>query len=119
MFPGGNMAAVTDGVLASVAEKLWRDVYEEPFRGKERGRFCLTREQLKSALGVDRLHASTVQRLQDEALAIGLVIIDLDDLFPCVEVKVLRKYRRPPADVFLNHFPEPTEPGSPEEDDDE
>ena len=105
--------------LEEVAEKLWRNVYEEPFRGKERGRFCLTREQLKRALRVERLHPNTIERLQDVALARGLVIIDLDDLFPCIEVEVIRRYRRPPMEVFGKFFPEEDEGGLDEADDEE
>lgn len=98
------MAAVSDEKIHQVAQALWAGLYEAEFRGKDRGRFCLTREQLRIALNTDRLHASTVQRLQDEALAIGLVIIDLDDVFPCVEARVVRRYRRPPREIFEQHF---------------
>lgn len=86
--------------LGKVVQMLWAEVYEEKFRGKDRGRFVLTREQVKAALGVERLHATTVEALQDAALKRGLVIVDLDDLFPCVETRVIRKYRRPPTEVF-------------------
>jgi hypothetical protein len=113
------MAAVTDAKIAEVASKLWLDVYEAAFRGKDRGRFCLTREQLKHALGTDRLHASTIERLQDEARSKGLVIIDLDDIFPCVEVRVVRKYRRPPTTFFNEIFPEEEEEGDPEEEEED
>lgn len=95
---------VTDEKLKRVAQKLWADVYEEPFRGKERGRFALRREQLREALDVERLHASTIRRLQDIALKKGLAVIDLDDLFPCIEVDVLRRYRRPPSEIFAKFF---------------
>ena len=113
------MPAVTDEKLREVAKKLWVDLYEEPFRGKERGRFCLTREQLRIALDTERLHASTIERLQDEALSLGLVIIDLDDLFPCIEVGVVRKYRRPPGEVFKKFFEEPEDDDGDDGDDDE
>jgi hypothetical protein len=99
---GVNM--VSDDKLKRVAQKLWADIYEEEFRGKSRGRFALRREQLREALDVERLHASTVRRLQDVALKKGLVIIDLDDIFPCVEADVLRRYRRPPGEVFNKFF---------------
>lgn len=95
---------ITDEALKRVAQKLWADVYEEEFRGKTRGRFALKRDHLREALGVERLHASTIRRLQDVALKKGLAIIDLDDLFPCIEVDVLRRYRRPPAEVFNKFF---------------
>ena len=94
------MPSVTPERITRVVLLLWEGVYEANFRGKSRGRFVITREQLKLALNVDRLHASTVQALQDAALQQGLVIMDLDDLFPCVETKVVRKYRRPPSTIF-------------------
>lgn len=95
---------VTDETIKRVARKLWADIYEHDFRGKSRGRFAIRRGQLRQALGVDRLHASTIRRLQDAALKNGLAIIDLDDLFPCIEVDVLRRYRRPPSEVFDKFF---------------
>lgn len=113
------MSSVSEEKIREVAGKLLTDVYEENFRGKDRGRFCLTRGQLKSALCTSRLHATTIERLQDEALSLGLVIIDLDDLFPCVEVRVIRKYRRPPSAVFLKHFLLPEDDGASESDEDE
>jgi hypothetical protein len=111
--------AVSDERLDAVARTLWADVYEAEFRGKNRGRFCVTRSQLKQALKVERLHASTIERLQDAALARGLVVIDLDDLFPCIEVDVLRRYRKPPSEVFARFFPEDDETNTSEEDEDD
>jgi hypothetical protein len=97
---------VTEAEIHRVAEQLYEGVYEESFRGKRRGRFAITRAQLKQALGVRKLHASTVERLQDEALGIGMAVVDLDGLFACVDVDVLHKYRRPPRTLF-NRFFEP------------
>jgi hypothetical protein len=92
--------AVTSEDIQRVANLLYTNLYEQEFRGKNRGRFALTRDQLKHALGVKNLHPPTTRRLQDAALDLGLAIIDLDDLFACVEVDVLRKYRRPPRTIF-------------------
>lgn len=114
-----EMPTVTDAKIREVARKLRRELYQEPFRGKERGRFCLTREQLRIALDTERLHPPTIERLQDEAMTYGLIIIDLDDAFPCIEARVARKYRRPPADVFKKFFPEPSNDEGDGEDDDE
>ena len=113
------MATVTDEKISEVARKLWADLYETSFRGKDRGRYCLTRGQLMMALGVVRLHAVTVTRLQDEALALGLLIVDLDDLFPCIEVTIIRRYRRPPTEIFLEHFPIAEDDEAAEGEDDE
>lgn len=94
------MASVSAERVKEVVQLLWKGVYEAPFRGKARGRFAITREQLRVALNVERLHTSTVRALQDQALRKGLVIIDLDDLFACIETDVVRGYRRPPSDIF-------------------
>ena len=95
-----------NGRVESVAETLYRNVYEAKFRGKSRGRFCLTRDQMRAALGVERLHSSTIKKLQEEALEWGLVVIDLDDVFPCIETQVLRRLRRPPRRLFRSWFPD-------------
>jgi hypothetical protein len=100
------MAQVTEEKIDKVANSLWREVYECSFRGKERGRFAVTREQLKQALNVQKLHTATVEKLQESALAIGLIIIDLDDVFPCIETKVVRQYRRPPKAIWDTIFGE-------------
>lgn len=110
---------VSDEKIQKVATILWSDIYEAEFRGKTRGRFGLTREQLRLCLGVERLHASTIVKLQDAALALGLVIIDLDDFFPCVEVRIIRRYRRPPMEIFRIHFPEEVTSNDDETDDEE
>ncbi len=86
------MAIVTEEKLGDVVAKLYRDIYEAEFRGKNRERFAITRAQMKQALDVDKLHAKTIARLQDKALEHGLVVIDLDDLFP-----VRRDRRRAPV----------------------
>jgi len=99
------MAKVTDEKIEEVVNILWLNIYEEDFRGKQRGRFAITREQLKSALGTKKLHASTVERLIDAARDLGLVIVDLDSIFACIEVRVLVKLRRPPAILFEKFFP--------------
>jgi hypothetical protein len=99
------MTAITEQKLEHVARVLWEGVYEADFRGKERGRFAITRTQLKQALGVEKLRAATIERLQDRALERGLIIIDLDDIFPCIETRVVRAYRKPPRQIYDEFFP--------------
>jgi hypothetical protein len=96
--------SVTSEKIDDVAQKLWLELYELEFRGKSRGRFSLSREQMKQALGVKKLHTSTIEKLQEACLGRGLAVIDLDDIFPCIEVDVLRKYRRPPKAIFDDVF---------------
>jgi hypothetical protein len=89
--------------MERVANILWGDIYEARFGHKHRGAFCLTRDQLKSMLGTRRLHATTIRRFQATALEYGLVVVDQDDVFPCIEVRTLRPLRRPP-NVLLRGF---------------
>lgn len=112
------MAAVTDDKLQEVARILWEEVYEAEFRGKDRGRFSITRTQLKQALGVEKLHAATLEKLQDRALEKGLIIIDLDDIFPCIETRVARAYRKPSRQIFDSFFPPEDTGAATEEDED-
>ena len=114
------MAWVTKEKIDEVADLMWSKVYECSFRGKERGRFAVTREQLKGALNVQTLHNKTVKKLQESALKKGLIIINLDDVFPCIETRVVRQYRRPPMAMWNDIFGEPAndegETGSDESD---
>ncbi len=112
------MPAVTEVRLAAAARMLRRHIYEAEFRGKDRGRFLLTRAQMKKVLNVERLHASTIRALQDAALEEGLVIIDLDDVFPCIETRSARRYRRPPT-ALLNRYLAETFPEDAADDEDE
>ncbi|MEI8697246.1 MULTISPECIES: hypothetical protein [unclassified Mesorhizobium] len=112
------MAFVTEEKLEEVARVLREEVYEAEFRGKDRGRFAITRAQLKQALGVEKLHAATLEKLQDRALEKGLVVIDLDDIFPCIETRVARTYRKPPRQAFDQFFPPEEEEQMSAEDDD-
>jgi len=98
------MAQVTDDAIRNLVEKLWGEVYELPFRGKKRGRFTFTRDQMKLALGTQKLHDTAILRVQDEALDRGLVITDLDDVFGCIETDVVRKYRQLPRALFEDVF---------------
>jgi hypothetical protein len=97
--------AVSRERIRQVAQKLNRKLYERPFRGKARGRFQIARDDLKQALDVERLHAGTVRQLQDYALSDGLVIIDLDETFICIEKDVVLKYRRATRTVVDELFP--------------
>jgi hypothetical protein len=92
--------------INEVAQCLWGEIYEEEFGGKPRGKFLLTREDLKSLLGVQRLHFSTVRQLTDACLKLGLVVIDLDSYFAMVELRFLEKWRRVPKRLIKDHTQE-------------
>lgn len=105
--------------IEDVVQRLWADLYESEFSGKDRGRFLMTKEQMKSALEVERLHKTTISLLQCAAQETGLQIIDLDDYFACIEVKALLRYRRVTSQAFVRCFGSDDEDGRNFEDEDD
>lgn len=83
--------------VEEVADLLYGEAYEAEFGGKKRGRFLVDRFDLKSMLGVARLHPEAVQQLADACLDRGLVVIDCDDMYAFVELEFLTKWRKLPT----------------------
>jgi hypothetical protein len=83
--------------IIEVARRLKVNAYESSYAGKDRGRFIVSREDLKRLLGVHRLHPFAVQRLIDACLAEGLIVIDMDDSFAFAETIFIEKWRKLPS----------------------
>lgn len=80
------------------------DIYEKQFGGKKRGRYRISRINLRSLSGRKVLQESIVEAITYRALEdFGLVITDLGDEFSVIEIDVLRNYRAVPKSV-LNMF---------------
>ena len=80
------------------------DIYEKQFGGKKRGRYRISRINLRSLSGRKILQEGIVEAVTYRALEdFGLVITDLGDEFSVIEVDVLRNYRAVPKSV-LNAF---------------
>ncbi len=86
--------------IDDVAQCLWAEIYEDEFGGKPRGKFHLSRDDLKKLLGVQRLHSSTLRQLTDACLDLGLVVIDLDSYFAMVELRFIEKWRQVPKRII-------------------
>lgn len=82
----------------SRAVKALRDLYDLPFGGKRRGRLVLTREQVGQMLAVKKVHESTVDELQTDALEEeNLVVAELaDQLYGVIDAAVAARWRRVP-----------------------
>ena len=83
--------------VEKVAEVLYFNLYEATFGGKVRGRFLVSRDDLKKLLGVKRLHPSTVEKLIDACLELGLVVIDMESSFGFAETTFVDKWRKAPT----------------------
>lgn len=88
---------MTNERIEKVASALYIKAYESEFGGKNRGRFLVSREDIKTLIGAKRLHSSTVQRMIDACLELGLVVIDMDDSFAFAEKAYVDKFRKLPT----------------------
>lgn len=89
-----------------VAGTLYTDAYEASYGGKDRGRFIVTREDLKKLLGVSRLHPTKIQELTDACLTLGLVLIDMDHVFAFAELQFIDKWRKLPSRLVSEYADE-------------
>ena len=97
------MARVTDADIELFVDRL-EVLYNTNFRGKKRGRFALSREQVKAALRVKALHQTTIYRIQDEAQERGYIFINNDSLFPVVKTSITNTYRKVTQSSFEKVF---------------
>ena len=93
----------TEERIENVAQTFYFEIYESEFCGKNRGRFLVSREDVKKLLNVQRLHQSTIEKLVDSCLELGLVVIDMDGSFAFAETKFVQKWRKVPARLVDEH----------------
>lgn len=79
-----------------VADDLAR-IYELEFGGKDRGRFRLSRRQLRRLSGRGRLEDSILAQFVQHCYERGLVVTDLGDEFSVIEVAAMQNYRKAPS----------------------
>ena len=75
------------------------DIYETAFGGKERGRFRISRNNLKILADRKVIKQSFVDELKEEAWEYELVVVDLEDGFVVIDVNLLDSYRFAPKNV--------------------
>lgn len=75
------------------------DIYETAFGGKERGRFRISRNNLKLLADRKVIKQSFVDELKEEAWEYELVVVDLEDGFVVIDVNLLDSYRFAPKNV--------------------
>jgi len=90
------MSIITNERIKCVAEKLYLSAYEASFGGKNRGRFLITRTDLRTLLGVSKLTLECINNLSEECLSEGIVLIDLEDSFGIIESSMIFNWRKIP-----------------------
>ncbi len=83
-------------------------LYEQPFGGKDRGRFRISMKLICELAGRRRLYAEDVLAIGRELFELGYVIIDMETYFAVLSQRTLRSYRRVNADPLRT----PHEPAS-------
>jgi hypothetical protein len=95
-----------------------KKIYEETFGGKDRGRYKITRPNLRKLCGLSRLEETTIKRIVDAALEEGFVLIEVGDYFCMVEESVMLNYRPVPKNVGRKYLPNESSSRSDADDDD-
>ena len=85
-----------------VAQEL-AALYEQPFGGKDRGRFRISTKLMCELAGRRRLYAEDVLAIGRELFELGYVIIDMETYFAVLSQRTLRSYRRVNADPLRAH----------------
>lgn len=77
-------------------------IYSMEFRGKEKGRYALTRQQLKLIAGRERLEEIIISSLEFELKLRGFCLIDVDGgcTFAILKSNILGRFRRPTKAVL-------------------
>lgn len=94
------MSISKDERIEIAASKLYLDIYESKFGGKNRGRFLVNRSDLKELLDVSILTSSIIEKLAEECLSRGLVLINMDDVFGFMESDMVFNWRKAPSRII-------------------
>ncbi len=76
------------------------DIYETAFGGKERGRYRISRSNLKQLSDRRVLRQSFVDELKEEIWEYELVVVELEDGFALIDMNLLDGYRYVPRAVI-------------------
>lgn len=72
------------------------EIYGSEFRGKKKGRFALTKEQIKEISGRSTLQDTIIDQLIDELYDQGYSMTYVDiDLYSIIKRSILCKFRKP------------------------
>lgn len=90
----------------AVADCL-KSIYDEEFGGKLRGRYVISRPDLRELSGrKGRLEDPVIAQIILFSLELGLVVTDIGDEFSVVEVDVQRGYRKVPGRLIAEYLPQ-------------
>ena len=71
-----------------------------PFGGKPNGRYIIERGRLAELAGRKTLREPYIEDLQDAALEIDVVVVNLDTVFSVQDLEVIERHRSVPPSVI-------------------
>ena len=79
---------------AALVAELLQNIYSARFSGKTRGRYTITREQMRELSGrTGRLELKIQSRIVEEARKLGLVVIPMETGFSVIESSKVGAWR--------------------------
>lgn len=87
--------------MKTVAAKL-ATLYNEPFGGKQSGRYRIAGKLLREISGRKKLYESDIEELRRHVFELGYVLIDMDSFFVLLSANTFVNYRRANDDC-LDH----------------
>jgi hypothetical protein len=85
-----------------LAEKL-KEIYEEPFGGKKRGRFRTSRRNIRRLAKLPVLTDSYIHAVYEELLYFDLILINIDSAFCVFPATIAKGFRRVPGSIIANY----------------
>ena len=82
-----------DTPYSTVADRL-ASMYEQPFGGKQKGRYRIAIKLMRQLAGRRRLYVDDVQSIARELLERGYILIDMDSFFVIMSANSFVNYRR-------------------------
>ncbi|MDH3440082.1 MAG: hypothetical protein OEM63_04985 [Gammaproteobacteria bacterium] len=79
--------------FSTVAERL-AAMYEQPFGGKQKGRYRIAMKLMRRLAGRRRLYENDIQEIARALLERGYVLIDMDNFFVVMSANSFVNYRR-------------------------
>lgn len=86
-------------IEAKQVAEILKSILTIPFGGKPSGRYIIARDRLAELAGRKTLRESYLQELQEEAVEIGIIVVNLDTYFEVQELAVIKNHRSVPPSV--------------------
>jgi hypothetical protein len=85
---------------------ILKEMYGQKFGGKEKGRYRISRSNLRKLMVINRLYDRDVEMIRDEMFQAGFTFLDHEDYFVVIESRTVGNYRRVTKKMVKYHTEE-------------